>query len=110
MSNKIYQNPSCNVYRVKRGFILHNRRKNEALLKLDIDEDEAWKESHSHLNSFNAAKYFADIIHNYKLPTKIDSTKLIERCMRVLEDGEYKTKYEQYLLVKQNMKPECRRR
>lgn len=76
MSRKIFQRKEYAIYKVKRGYIVHNTKKH-------------FEEGHTHIHNYNKAKSIIDLAVRKKLPNTPRKWE-IESLIRIVKDKEYK--------------------
>lgn len=76
MSRKIYERKEYAIYKVKRGYIVHNTKKH-------------FEEGHTHIHNYNKAKSIIDLAVRKKLPNTPRKWE-IESLIRIVKDKEYK--------------------
>lgn len=74
-SRKIYQRKEYAIYKVKRGYIIHNTKKK-------------FEEGHTHVYNYNKAKSLIDLAVRRKLPNTPKKWE-IECLLRILTDDDY---------------------
>lgn len=76
MGNQIYSKNEFTVYRAGTSYVVLNRKK-------------LFKEGHTHLNSFNSAKYIIELAISQRLPNHL-STYLLTSLWRISDDDRYR--------------------
>ena len=77
---QIYSKKSFVIYRVRDGYIVHNKEK-------------PFKEGHTHITNINTAKYIINISINKKLPAHL-TDYLMESLIRLSSDRDFAIKVE----------------
>lgn len=75
-AKKIYQRKEYTIYRVKRGYIVHNTKK-------------AFIDGHTHIYNYNKAKNIIDLAIRKKMPNTPKKWE-IECLLRIIKDEKYK--------------------
>lgn len=83
-SKKIYERKEYAIYRVKRGYIVHNTKKH-------------FEEGHTHIHNYNKAKSIIDLAVRKKMPNTPRKWE-IECLLRIVKDEKYKEKLRSLLL------------
>jgi len=83
MDNIIYSKRHFVIFRSYNGFIVYNTKK-------------SFNDGHTHLNSFNSAKYIIALALNGKVPNDLDRYRLVS-LMRITDSLEYKGRIERLL-------------
>ena len=77
-AKKIYQRKEFTIYKVKKGYIIHNTKKK-------------FKDGHTHIRTFCKAKSLIDLAVRKKLPNTPKDWE-IESLIRIVKDEDYKEK------------------
>ena len=88
MYNKIYERKEYIIFQVKGGYIAYNTKK-------------YFKEGHTHLRHFEAAKTAIDLVIKKKIPKSTDEYYLVS-LIRLSEDNNYIEKIHELIDTRQN--------
>lgn len=83
-SKKIYERKEYAIYKVKRGYIVHNTNK-------------PFEDGHTHIYNYNKAKSIIDLAVRKKMPNTPRQWE-IECLLRIVKDEKYKKKLRSLLL------------
>lgn len=88
MGNQVYSKSEYLIIQVSKGFIIVNRRKK-------------FLEGHTHIKTFNTAKYLIDLAIHNSMPYHL-SPYLLTSLTRITEDESYKQKIIALITNKKN--------
>lgn len=95
MGNQVYSRNEFIIIRVKKGFVIINKKKH-------------FKDGHTHIKSFGTAKYLIDRAIKKQAPNHL-SKRMLVSLIRITDDDEFRNKVQALLDNKNNRKQQYRR-